>query len=143
MTIEIMLPSTHELDLERKRLDILFKKGDFEKIAKFPEINFVERLYKYPAQDFLSYAIGLNGNDLIREAVRIHSVYKQVSKPNPGDYVLYFNSKAVLPEISTHVGICLPGGRVLSKWGLVNVFDHPLHLVPESFGEKVRFVQRP
>lgn len=143
MTVEIILPSTQELDRQRRRLEIFYKKGDFDQIAKFSNINLVEKLYKQPTEDFLSYAIALRGNDLIREAVKLHSVYKQVSRPNPGDYVLYFNSNGVLPDVITHIGICLPGDRVLSKWGLVNVFDHPVYLVPESFGERVRFVSRP
>lgn len=143
MTVEIMLPSYKEMDRNRKVLEVYFKNGNFESIAKFPNIKFVGKLQKYPAQDFLSYALPFSGNKLILEAAKLHSEYKQVSRPKPGDLVLYFNSNAVLPEVATHIGICLQGDRIISKWGLLNVFDHPLYLVPEGFGEKVRFVERP
>lgn len=52
-----------------------------------------------------------------------------------GDIVVYFNE----PGRFKHAGRILENGRVVSKWGIGNLYEHEVSEVPESYGNIVRF----
>lgn len=51
-----------------------------------------------------------------------------------GDLVLYFCDGAF-----KHAGLLIDGGRVLSKWGTGQLYEHDLYEVPDNYGDEVRY----
>jgi len=49
--------------------------------------------------------------------------------------VFYFGDD----ERFKHAGLSLGSGRVISKWGIGQLYEHRLFEVPASYGSKVRF----
>lgn len=54
-----------------------------------------------------------------------------------GDLIVYFREGRF-----KHIGLWQPNGRVLSKWGIGNLYDHELFEIPESYGNDVKFYRR-
>jgi hypothetical protein len=61
----------------------------------------------------------------------VHSFGKR-----PNDFVFYFTD-----DVFRHVGILTANDRVLSKWGLGQLYNHGLWDVPASYGNEVRFTR--
>jgi hypothetical protein len=68
----------------------------------------------------------------------VDKLKEEVEKPNNGDLVAYF-----LDGELRHIGIYVGKGRVISKWGAGPVFEHPLYMVPESYGNCIRYFKKP
>ncbi len=60
--------------------------------------------------------------------------YDAVDVPQKNDLVVYFEGNKV-----THLGKSLGGGTVESEWDDYGIFQHPLEMVPQGFGDRVRF----
>ncbi len=65
-------------------------------------------------------------------------ILREHSVPLEGALVLYFdNDKPV------HAGLMKSASRVSSKWGSGHLWEHELWEVPSSYGDDVRFFERP
>ena len=53
-----------------------------------------------------------------------------------GDLAVYFKS-----ETCCHVGKLLDTGRIRSKWGMIELFEHDLGEVPDTYGDKVEYFE--
>jgi len=120
---------------ERKRLDdIAEEHGVSDFIDYLPsEIELIEsaRLDK----DCGEYA-------LITPEVRnyLPHLFPEIEEPEEGDFVLYYSKE----EGILHVGIYQGDGSVISKWGTNGpVLEHPIDLVPLSYGESYLFLRIP
>ena len=54
-----------------------------------------------------------------------------------GDLAMYFND-----GVFKHVGLIGGNDRLVSKWGIGNLYDHRTFEVPESYGSEVRYYRR-
>ncbi len=45
-------------------------------------------------------------------------------------------------RLSKHIGCCVEGGRLISKWGTGHLYEHEVLEVPLSYGKNVRFFKR-
>lgn len=54
--------------------------------------------------------------------------------PQDGDLAIYFKEGTV-----THIGIAQSPGRIVSKWGIGNLYEHSPLEVPSSYGDEVRY----
>jgi hypothetical protein len=54
-----------------------------------------------------------------------------------GDVIFYFRDSSF-----THAGLVSLQGRVTSKWGTGQLYDHDLFEIPESYGLEVRYFKR-
>lgn len=63
---------------------------------------------------------------------------REIEKPVAGCLVCYFSSAKW-----KHVGIVGSDGRVTSKWGELPLYEHGIDEVQESYGDEVRFFERP
>jgi hypothetical protein len=59
-------------------------------------------------------------------------ISEQAAKP--GDLVFYFESDRVV-----HAGKVAQPGRVISKWGIGQLLEHPTLAVPEQYGDSVKY----
>ena len=57
------------------------------------------------------------------------------SEAREGDIALYFSEAGRFK----HAGRMLGNGRIVSKWGIGNLYEHEVLEVPESYGNTVRF----
>ncbi|PJD97973.1 MAG: hypothetical protein CK425_02265 [Parachlamydia sp.] len=64
--------------------------------------------------------------------------YIAVDKALPGDLVVYLEN-----QHAEHYGILNHNGKVISKWGSGEVFEHPLNLLLEEYGTHVLFYRKP
>ena len=60
----------------------------------------------------------------------------QADNAQAGDLVMYFRDGAF-----KHVGLLQGSGRVLSKWGQGNLYEHGVLEVPNSYGDDVRYYE--
>lgn len=73
--------------------------------------------------------------------------YHPVKRPRPNDVVAY-SSKPLERAIYDggivfhHYGVLLEGGTVVSKFGPGPVIEHPIHMVPDSFGSYATFLRK-
>jgi hypothetical protein len=51
-----------------------------------------------------------------------------------GDLVFYFRDRRF-----THAGMLTDKGRVVSKWGTGQLYEHELYEVPDTYGDEVRY----
>jgi hypothetical protein len=65
-----------------------------------------------------------------------HEVLCEKSDPDPGDIILYFREGS-----PAHAGIIVGEGRVVSKWGIGNLYEHNVYEVPEKYGQEIRYYQ--
>jgi hypothetical protein len=63
---------------------------------------------------------------------------RELSDPTLGQLALYFSDK-----IWRHAGFVIAADRITSKWGTFPVYDHDFWEVPISYGNELRFFQRP
>ena len=80
----------------------------------------------YAGPDFAHWLVG---NRLLTEVARADA--------GNGDLVFYFSAGEF-----RHAGLLRANGRVVSKWGTGNLYDHELFEVPESYGTDVRYYKR-
>jgi hypothetical protein len=80
--------------------------------------------YIFATADFINYLL--------------ESKLKELEGPSTGCLALYFDAGRW-----THAGVVKAPGRLISKWGLFPVYDHPLEEVPASYGNEVRFFPAP
>lgn len=66
--------------------------------------------------------------------------YIEVDNPQDNDIVIYTEKTASTEEIK-HYGIYM-NGKVISKFGRGNIYEHPLELVPEPYGNKATFMRK-
>jgi hypothetical protein len=101
----------------------------------------------------VSYALGLNSNP-IYETIRqdfdrevfagkrfvewMVGVRDEIDQPAIGSLALYF-----LGADWKHVGTVAGLDRVTSQWGTYPIYEHGLCEVPASYGDQVRFFERP
>lgn len=64
--------------------------------------------------------------------------YIAVAEAQPGDLVVYLENQNV-----EHYGILNHNGKVVSKWGSGEVYEHPLNLLLEIYGTHVSFYRKP
>lgn len=57
--------------------------------------------------------------------------FNAVSRPRKGNIIFYMKNGQI-----THVGKLVNEKTVISKWGRGHVYEHPIGLVPESYGDK-------
>jgi hypothetical protein len=69
--------------------------------------------------------------------------YEVVDIPEPGDIVAYggFHGRNLHIPFINHYGIYLGGGRVRSKFGSYDVYDHPWYLIP-PYGNTIFFFRK-
>ncbi len=63
---------------------------------------------------------------------------KEIDQPAVGSLVLY-----LLGSDWKHVGVVTGSERVISQWGTYPIYEHDLDEVPASYGELVRFFEKP
>ncbi len=63
---------------------------------------------------------------------------QEIAEPHAGCLVCYFAD-----GLWKHIGVISAEGRVKSKWGTFPVYEHALAEVQESYGDEVRFFERP
>ncbi|MEY4440691.1 MAG: hypothetical protein RLY49_317 [Candidatus Parcubacteria bacterium] len=66
------------------------------------------------------------------------NVFKKVTKPEAGDFILYRNEIAYPGEI-THSGIVGENDKIISKWAWGPIIRHNIFDVPESYGDNVEY----
>ena len=66
-------------------------------------------------------------------------ILKECSTRPEGNLALYFNSGGK----PTHAGLLVGEDRIRSKWGIGLLWDHELWEVPSSYGDNVRYYERP
>lgn len=54
--------------------------------------------------------------------------------PPEGSLAIFFEEDTV-----THIGIVHSPGRIFSKWGIGNLYEHTLLQIPSSYGNEVRY----
>jgi hypothetical protein len=64
---------------------------------------------------------------------------EEIPSLQPGHLVFYFDDF----DCFKHVGIIQQDGRVASKWGTGQLFEHGLFEVPASYGNNVKFFKKP
>ena len=79
----------------------------------------------YPSPEFVEYLI----------AERLGEVLAQDA--SPGDLVVYSDGTR-----TTHAGVLVAPGLVISKWGLMHVWVHGTLEVPARYGSDVRYFKR-
>ena len=67
--------------------------------------------------------------------------YHEVTKPKNRDIAVYFFNSAGERESVVHYGRYI-NGKILSKFGKGHVFEHPIEMVPDYFGNGVKFFSR-
>ena len=116
----------NKLSLNDLGIDTLMK--------RFPEeIKLIENP---PAgKDCLEWLLGITDQRLLEDK---YDFIKDGTE-RTGDLVMYSDH---FGDEVLHIGKYLGNGRVLSKWGPGNpVFEHPLELVPNIYGEMVFFLR--
>jgi hypothetical protein len=56
-----------------------------------------------------------------------------------GDIVIYADHFGDVQHVGKYIG----EGRVISKWGIGPVLEHPIEYVPSSYGEIITFLRKP
>lgn len=145
MTIENSAVSTEfNIKKRRKVLQEILDIRRFDLVAKMEGIKLHRKTNKDDIEeDCTAFAFGLRGDELRNEKMRLFGEYRETPDPIPGDFVLYCKRTSWDPEEFRHIGIFLGNGFVRSKWGQLDVYDHPTLLVPYDYGNIVKFVKRP
>ncbi len=65
-------------------------------------------------------------------------ILRENSVPLEDALALYFDT-----DKPKHAGLMKSDSRVSSKWGLGHLWEHGLREVPSSYGDDVRFFERP
>ena len=63
---------------------------------------------------------------------------RPIDDPQIGSLAMYF-----MGEKWRHVGLVYRSGRIISKWGTYPVYEHEISDIPASYGNRVRFYERP
>jgi hypothetical protein len=102
----------------------------------------------------VAYAFELNDNP-IYEAIRedfnreifagrrfvermIRERLREISQPAVGSLVLYFSESDW-----KHIGTVTGSDRINSQWGTYPIYEHDVYEVPASYGDQVRFFEKP
>ena len=116
---------------------------DIKEIKKIPHINFPGVCFNYAfGKIFKTYhtprglpAFGSNKKALFS---KIDKYFIDVTEePLEGDLVIYFSGQNLIN--CEHFGIYLGNGFVESKWGVTDVYQHPLFYVDNTYGDYVKY----
>ena len=66
--------------------------------------------------------------------------YSEVEIPERKDMVLYIDTK--LEKEPSHIGFYEGENKVRSKWAFGNIYMHELNLVPECYGDTIKFFKK-
>ena len=126
----------------RPQVTEFYRAEAFDRIATLPGIRVVQhrivaedRRFKL---DCFSHVFGSGA-----QGIRIEDDLLLVNRP----VQRYLEGSADVGSVVVygdlvHVGRYLGNNRVRSKWDYGSVFEHPLELVPEEYGDSVRFFSR-
>jgi hypothetical protein len=142
---------------ERRQLTILVKKPAYafsREVTKIPGIKIVGMGYggEVDCADYtLNYVKREEwDNDDIKqlpnnpvETLAKHG-YQPVDIPKRGDIVAYggFHGRNLQTPFIRHVGTYLEDGRIMSKFGSADVYEHPWYLTPSNFGNTIFFFRK-
>ena len=65
--------------------------------------------------------------------------YTEVETPQVGDLVIYISIDDGFSKEQAHIGRLIRPDIARSKWGDGYVYEHKIELVPDIYGEEVRF----
>jgi hypothetical protein len=100
-------------------------------IVEYPRYQALVRVHKKSALTNSAFVSELLLHDELREI--------GVSAAKAGTIVLYFAD-----DIVTHGGVIISGnGRIRSKWGPSELYEHDLWEIPGSYGDRVKFFAAP
>ena len=113
----------------RELLTKAIRSGKVTEVAnRFPQIRIIEGPEDKPGEICTSYVFG-NVPSHDDEIKRVIGSYQEVQDIKDGDIVIYFDN-----GYWTHVGK-VKGGKVRSKWGRLQVVEHPVEFVPSTYGQ--------